>query len=158
MLLIPASAGTVSDDIHSGTLLGKGVDVDARIGEFLEQHHAAVVSTLKKDGSPHVARIDVGLVDAHLWSSGTLDRVRTTHLRNDPRAALLVMDRENPYHWLGLQSRVQILEGPEAVEQNLALYRAIAGEPHDLDEYRQAMVAERRLIFQFDIEKAYGQY
>ncbi|MEA2447556.1 MAG: hypothetical protein QOK47_1193 [Actinomycetota bacterium] len=135
-----------------------GEAVDAKVREFLEHHHGAVVSTLRKDGTPHVARIDVGLVDGLLWSSASLDRVRTAHLRKDPRAALLVSDRNNQQHWLGLQCRVQILDGPEAPQQNLALYRAIAGEPHDLDEYLQAMVDERRIIHQFDIEKAYGQY
>ena len=62
------------------------------------------------------------------------------------------------WRWLGLETRVSILDGPEAVEQNLALYRVLAGDPEDLDEYRRAMVAERRLIYDFEIERAYGEY
>ena len=45
----------------------------------------------------------------------------------------------------------------EAVEQNLALYRVLAGEPHDLQEYKEAMVKEQRLIFEFEVERSYGQ-
>ena len=41
---------------------------------------------------------------------------------------------------------VSILDGDDAPQLNLALYRAIAGEPHDVDEYLEAMVAEQRLI------------
>ena len=46
----------------------------------------------------------------------------------------------------------------DAVDKNLALYRVLAGEPRDLDEYRAAMVAEQRLVYAFEILRAYGQY
>jgi PPOX class probable F420-dependent enzyme len=114
--------------------------------------------TLKKDGAPHVARISVGLVEGNLWSSGTDERVRTAHLRRDPRATLCVLDDSNRYAWLGLECEVDILDGPERVDQNLALYRVLAGEPDDLQEYRDAMVTEKRLVYQFNVKKAYGQY
>ncbi len=132
--------------------------MDERIRQFLEQHHSAVMVSLKQDGTPHVARVLVGLVNGKLWSSGTQTRVRTRHVQNDPRAALCVLDESNPYHWLGLETKVKILEGPDAPELNLALYRALRGEPDDADEYLRAMVAEKRLIYEFSIERAYGQF
>ncbi len=132
--------------------------MDERIRQFLEQHHSAVMVTLKKDGTPHVARVVVGLVDGKLWSSGTQTRVRTRHVRNDPRATLCVLDESNPYHWLALETKVKILEGPDAPEQNLALYRVISGEPDDVDEYLDAMVKEQRLIYEFEVVKAYGMH
>ena len=132
--------------------------MDDRVRGFLEKNHSAIMCTLKRDGAPHVARVGVGLVDGELWSSGTDDRVRTGHLRRDPRATLAVMDDRNRQSWLGLECEVDILDGPERVEQNLALYRVLAGEPDDLQEYRDAMVAEKRLIYRFNVKKAYGQY
>jgi PPOX class probable F420-dependent enzyme len=116
------------------------------------------MTTLRKDGSPHVAVIGVGLVDGKLWSSATETRLRTKHLRADPRSSLCVMNQRDRYNWLGLDCEVTILDGPDAVEQNLALYRALAGEPTNLEEYKQAMVAEQRLIYEFTIKRAYGQY
>jgi PPOX class probable F420-dependent enzyme len=137
----------------------KGVEVDDRIRTFLEEHHSAVMTTLKKDGTPHVARVSVGLVDGDLQSSGTQDRIRTSHLRNDPRCALLVMDRGNEYHWLGLECVVTIHDGEEAPQLNRRLYEVIAGKgPDDEDEYLDAMVKEKRLVYGFDIKRAYGQY
>jgi hypothetical protein len=59
---------------------------------------------------------------------------------------------------MGLECTVNILDGPEAVDQNVALYRTLAGEPKDLEEYRAAMVAEHRLIYEFEIERSYGQF
>jgi PPOX class probable F420-dependent enzyme len=133
-------------------------EIDERVRRFLEDHHTAVMVTLRKDGTPHVARIGIGLVDGELWSSGTRTRVRTGHLRRDPRSTLCVLDPGNPQSWLGLETRVTIHDGDDAVERNLALYRVLAGEPRDLDEYRAAMVAEQRLVYAFEILRAYGQY
>jgi PPOX class probable F420-dependent enzyme len=132
--------------------------MDDRVHAFLMRHHGAIVATLKRDGMPHVARIAVGLVQGRLWSSGTKTRARTTHLRRDPRATLCVVDEANPYAWLGLETRVRIHDGPDAVDRNLALYRVLAGEPDDLAAYREAMVREQRLVYEFEILRAYGQY
>ncbi len=131
--------------------------MDERVRAFLEENHTAIVATLRRDGTPHVARVGVGLVEGELWSSGTKDRVRTGHLRRDPRATLCVLSKD-PQRWLGLETRVDILDGPDAPQRNLALYRVLAGEPDDVDEYLRAMVEERRLIYRFDIRRAYGQY
>ena len=132
--------------------------MDEKVRSFLEKHHSAVMATTKRDGLPHLARIAIGLVDGRLWSSGTQDRVRTKHLRRDPRCTLMVLDQSTPYSWMALETTVDILDGPDAVENNLALYRALAGEPDDLQEYREAMVAEKRLIYEFDIQRSYGMF
>jgi PPOX class probable F420-dependent enzyme len=123
---------------------------------FLEQHHAAAMVTLRADGTPHVARVGVGLVDGKLWSSGTRGRIRTGHLRRDPRSTLFVFDTHEAWKWLGLETTVTILDGPDAPELNLALYRRLAGEPDDLDEYLAAMKREERLIYEFEISRSYG--
>jgi PPOX class probable F420-dependent enzyme len=131
--------------------------MDDKVRSFLEKHHGAVMVTLRKDGSPHAVRVGIGLVDGRLWSSGTRDRVRTGHVRRDPRAGLFVLG-ENPWNWLALDSRVTILDGDDAPQLNLALYRELAGEPDDVDEYLEAMVAEKRLIYEFYVINAYGMY
>jgi PPOX class probable F420-dependent enzyme len=133
--------------------------MDDKVQKFLETHHGAIQTTLRKDGSPHVARIGVGLVEGKLWSSATQTRLRTKHLRRDPRSSLAVLNSRNPYEWVGLDCIVTILDGPDAVDQNLALYRVIAGkDPDDMEEYRAAMVEEQRLIYEFEIKKAYGMH
>src|SRR5687767_14593397 len=108
--------------------------MDDRVRKFLEVNHGAVMVTLKRDGTPHVARIGVGLVDGKLWSSGTQTRLRTKHLRRDPRSTLFVLS-DDAYRWLALETVVTILDGPDAPQLNLALYRELAGEPDDVQEY-----------------------
>lgn len=131
--------------------------MDDKVRAFLEDYHAAIMATTRADGSPHVARVGVGLYEGKLWSSATQTRVRTKHLRRDPRCSLLVLGR-HPQHWLGLDCSVEILDGDDAPMLNLALYRVLAGEPDDPDEYLAAMVKEQRLIYEFHIERVYGQY
>ena len=130
--------------------------MDDRVRRFLENNHRAAMITLKPDGMPHVARIGIGLVDGQLWSSGTQTRVRTAHVRSDPRCTLFVIDDANAWGWLALETRVEILDGPDAPDLNLALYRTLAGEPDDVDEYLAAMRREQRLIYQFEVLRAYG--
>ena len=132
--------------------------MDDKVRDFLEKHHGAVMATTKKDGTPHLARIDVGLVDGKLWSSGTQTRVRTKHLRRDPRAGLMVLDESTPYRWMGLECEVKILDDEDAPQLNLTLYRELAGEPKDLDEYLEAMVTEQRLIYEFEVKRSYGMF
>ena len=132
--------------------------MDDKIREFLTNHHAAVMATIRKDGQPHVTRVTVGLVDGKLWSSGTQTRLRTKFLRRDPRATLCVLDESDGGRWLGLETNVRILEGPDAPQQNLALRRLIAGDPPDVEQYLREKIAEKRLIYEFAIVRAYGQY
>ena len=132
--------------------------MDERVRAFLEDHHSAAVATIKPDGAPHVARIGIALIGDVLWSSGTRNRVRTRNLRRDPRATLFVFDPRQAQSWMGIESQVRILDGPDAPQKNLELYRALAGEPEDVEEYLAAMVREERLIYEFTIDRAYGQY
>jgi hypothetical protein len=43
------------------------------------------------------------------------------------------------------------------VEELVTYYRGVSGEHPDWDEYRQAMVADRRLVVRLSVEHAYGQ-
>jgi PPOX class probable F420-dependent enzyme len=132
--------------------------MDDKVRAFLERNHAAIMVTTKPDGTAHVARVGVGLVDGDLESSGTKGRKRTEHLRRDPRATLAVIDADNAWSWLGLETTVTIFDGDDGAERNLALYRVLAGEPDDVAGYLAAMRSEQRLIYRFTILRAYGQY
>lgn len=132
--------------------------MEDKVREFLEHNHAAVMTSLKKDGTPHVARVGVGLVDDKLWSSSTRTRVRNEHLKRDPRCTVVVLDYGNPYRWMGLETRVTILDDEMSAQNNLALYRVLAGEPDDVQEYLEAMVKEERIVYEFAIGRAYGDF
>ena len=132
--------------------------------EWLERHRSAAMITIGDDGLPKVARVGVALVDGELWSSGTQDRVRTERLRRDPRCTLFVFD-DSPA-WITLETTVSILDGPDAPEQSLRLFRQMQDTPDgplswygtELDdtEFVQKMADERRLIYRFEVQRSYG--
>jgi PPOX class probable F420-dependent enzyme len=141
------------------------MDLTAEQRAFLEAHHSAAMVTLRRDGTPHAVRVGVALVDGAIWTSGTAGRARTRQLRRDPRCTLFVFDGRGS--WLTLEGVVTILDGPEAPDQSLRLFRVMQGrsgsEPlawfgGELtpDEFLGAMAAEGRLIYELDVRRAYG--
>ena len=131
---------------------------------FLENNHSAAMITTTADGTPKVARVGVAVIDGRLWSSGTGDRVRTKRLRRDPRCTLYVHD--NAFGFLAIESTVTILDGPDAADQNLRLFRVMQGKPtgpiswfggeFEEDEFLAHMHAEQRLIYDFEPHHTYG--
>jgi hypothetical protein len=120
--------------------------------------------TTGEGGIPKAVRVGVALVDGRLWGSGTQGRVRTRRLRHDPRCTLFVFDQA--FSWLTLETTVSILDGPDAAAQNVRLFRVMQNRPagklswfgRDLDEpaFLQAMVDEKRLIYEFAVQRSYG--
>jgi len=134
--------------------------------EYLKTHQAAAMITVGSDGRPKVARVAVTLVGGKLWSSGTADRARTKRLRRDPRCTLFVFD--SGWSWLTLETTVRFLEGPDAADLNLRLFRTMQDRPtgdlswfgkdYDEEAFRKLMVDEGRLIYEFDVQRTYGMH
>jgi PPOX class probable F420-dependent enzyme len=86
------------------------VPVPPEVDEFLAQPNPAVVATLRPDGSPHT------VPTWYDWEAGRVllnmdeSRLRLRFLRNDPRAALTVLDREDWYRQISLIGRVVAIE------------------------------------------------
>lgn len=142
------------------------MELDDRMLAFLEKQSATVMTTLKSDGTPHSVRVASASVDGKIWSSGTATRVRTRHLRRDPRCALIVLDQGAGH--LSLETTVTIHDGPDAPELNVRYFRLVQKRPtgplswlnDELDEaaFRKAMVDEQRLIYEFEVHRAFGIY
>lgn len=122
-----------------------------------------VLVTLRANGRPQLSNVSHHYDAAAklLRVSITDSRAKTRNLRRDPRASYHVTS-PNFYQWVvaeGTASLSEVAAAPDdaAVEELIDLYRAISGEHPDWDEYRQAMVADRRLVARIQIERFYGQ-
>jgi hypothetical protein len=139
-------------------------ELSAKEIEFLQHNRTAGMITVDSAGVAKTARVGIALVDGRLWSSGTADRVRTRRLRRDPRCTLFVFS--NSFNWLTIESTVSILDGSDAAELNVRLFRVMQDRPTgpfswfggelDEDAFRARMVEEGRLVYQFDVERTYG--
>ena len=136
---------------------------------FLDKNRSAAMTTLRRDGTPHAVRVGLAVVDGKVWSSGTQQRARTKHLRRDARSTLFVFDAA--FRWLTLECRVNILDGGDAPQQNLRLFQVMQrdspapagkiswfGANRTIDEFLQIMADEERLIYEFEVARAYGMY
>jgi hypothetical protein len=139
-------------------------ELSAEQAGFLRAHQSAAMITVDADGVAKTARVGIAEVDGRLWSSGTRERVRTRRLRRDPRCTLFVF--AEGYSWLALETTVTILDGPDAAELNLRLFREMQHRPTgplswfggslEPDAFRARMVEEGRLVYQFEVHRAYG--
>jgi PPOX class probable F420-dependent enzyme len=122
---------------------------------FLEANHSAIMATVDDRGRPHAVPVLCALIDGQLWSSGTDLRVRTRYLAARPFASLTVLGEGFGGEWLTVSGPVETRRD-HRVGDNLRLYRAATGrDPDDLEEYRAAMVAERRLVYVLTPERVY---
>lgn len=137
---------TIGFDLHE--LLAKG-----RIG---------ILATIKADGRPQLSPVTPYYDRAAgiIYVSITEGRAKTANLRRDPRASIEVTSPDG-WAWATAEGTVT-LTGPSAdprgpdVEALVDYYRAAAGEHPDWDEYRSAMVSDRRVLMAMTVEKVYG--
>jgi hypothetical protein len=132
--------------------------------EFVRTNARAAMITIGADGYAKAVRMAVGVIDGKLWSSGTQDRARTKRLRKDPRCTLFVFDNE--FSSLTLETTVNVLDGSDAPELNLRLFRHMQQKPsgplswfgseHEEADFLDMMRNEGRLIYEFDVHRAYG--
>ncbi|MEQ1786925.1 MAG: PPOX class F420-dependent oxidoreductase [Acidimicrobiales bacterium] len=128
---------------------------------FVRDHRQGVLVTQKRDGRPQLSNIiyvvdDDGVVRISI----TADRAKAKNLGRAPVASLHVT-RDDFYAYVVLDADVElsaVASAPDdaAVDELVELYRAMAGEHDDWDDYRRAMVHDRRLVARLTATHAYG--
>jgi PPOX class probable F420-dependent enzyme len=114
----------------------------------------AVLVTRKSDGSPQTSPITLGIDEEDklvISSRETAYKVR--NLRRDPRATLCALNDQFFGKWLQIDGTAEIVPLPEAMEPLVEYYRRISGEHPDWDEYRQAMIDQKRVLIRIAIER-----
>ena len=136
------------------------MDTDA-LRSLIRDRHQGVLVTLKRDGRPQLSNISYVVGDDDVIRiSVTEGRAKTANLRRDPRASLHVA-RDDFYAYAvaeGTATLTPVASAPDddTVDQLVEYYRQVAGEHDDWDEYRRAMVEDRRLLVHLPIEHLYG--
>ncbi|MER5864343.1 PPOX class F420-dependent oxidoreductase [Kitasatospora sp. NPDC002040] len=130
--------------------------------ELLEESRLGLLATIKADGRPQLSPVMpfhdqvAGLIQVSM----TEGRAKTANLRRDPRATLEVTSPDGR-RWAAAEGTATLVgpgtdpHGPE-VEALVAYYRLAAGEHPDWDEYRAAMVADRRVLMTMTVDHVYG--
>jgi PPOX class probable F420-dependent enzyme len=130
--------------------------------EWAAQHKNGVLITIRADGRPQSSDIVYVVEDGSFLVSITDDRAKTRNLRRDPRAVLHLTDAST-WSYLAFDgtvdlSPVTVEPGDATSDRLVAYYEQATGEAHpDWDEYRRAMVDQRRLVARFAPTSVVGQ-
>jgi uncharacterized protein len=135
---------------------------DDKLLAVISCNSIGVLASIKRDGRPQLSNVQYHF-DARslvLQVSVTEPRAKTRNLRRDPRASLLV-DADDGWSYAVAEGTAELTPPAAApdddtVEALIALYRNIAGEHPDWDEYREAMVTDRRVVLTLPISHVYG--
>jgi PPOX class probable F420-dependent enzyme len=136
--------------------------LDEKLLALIGGNSLGVLATIKRDGRPQLSNVSYHF-DARsltIQVSITEPRAKTRNLRRDPRASIHVSSDDG---WSYAVAEGDATLTPPAasphddtVEALIALYRNIAGEHPDWDDYRRAMVDDRRVVMTLPISHVYG--
>ena len=127
----------------------------AQAREFLRANHRAVLATVRADGRPQLSPVTAAVDDAGRVLISTRETaVKARNLRRDPRASLCVFTDGFFGPWVQVEGDAEVISLPGAMDELVAYYRLVAGEHPDWDDYRAAMVAERRCLLRIEITRA----
>ncbi len=139
------------------------MSIDPEISAFVAAHKLGTLATIKRDGRPQLSNVNYTYDEATgiVRMSLTGERAKVANLRRDPRASLLVQ-ASGGWTYVVVEGDATLTasatEPDDAVNDELVeVYRLAAGKEHpDWDEYRAAMIADKRLVGRIQVTHGYG--
>ena len=118
--------------------------------------------TIKRDGRPQLSIVNYLYepAESRIRISVREPLAKTKNLRRDPRASYHVSSPDFR-SWVvgeGIAELTAVATDPHdsTVDELVDVYRSIAGEHPDWDDYRTAMVREARVVVKLPITHVYG--
>ena len=120
-----------------------------------------MLTTIRANGRPQLSNVMHHVFeDDTIGISITADRAKYHNLVREPWAALHVT-QDDFYAYVVIEADVELSHvaaqpDDETVEGLIGLYRGMVGEHDDWDDYRRAMVDDRRVLVRLRPTRAYG--
>ena len=127
---------------------GEAIDV-------IRHQHRAVLATVRGDGHPQLSPVAAGVLGDTVVVSSRETAMKVRNLRRRPYASVCVFgDTFFGQPWVQVEGPAEVVSLPEALDLLVDYYRNVSGEHPDWDEYRAAMVSERRVLIRVRVERA----
>jgi PPOX class probable F420-dependent enzyme len=131
-----------------------------RLWDTIAAANVGTLATIRRDGRPQLSDVNYAAEPGLIRISTVAHRAKTHNLRRDPRASLKVSAAAGGYavaEGTAELSPVAAHRHDATVEELIEVYRLVQGKEHpDWDDYRRAMVADRRLVIRLHVERLYG--
>lgn len=129
--------------------------------DWASKRRVGTLITLRRDGRAQSSDITYWVRDSKVEISLTESRAKTRNMAADPRVVLHVSD-PSTMSYVSLDGVAELSptterSGDATSDALVEYYRSVAGEHPDWDEYRQAMIDEKRLIATITINTAVGR-
>ncbi len=113
---------------------------------FLTERHLATLTTLRRDGSPHV--VPVGFTwDGEAGIARVITSGSSQKARNADRGGRAVLCQVEGRHWLSLEGRSRVLTDAESVADAVERYAV---------RYRQPRVNPARVVVEIAVDRILG--
>jgi PPOX class probable F420-dependent enzyme len=120
---------------------------------FIQTNHRAVMATIRSDGMPQMSNVAQAYFDGVIEVSTRESSAKVKNLRRDPRVTMLILGDESWYQYVVVYGTVEIVDLPEAAPELRRIYKEIAGEHSDWDEFDSAMASEQRVVLRIAIDR-----
>lgn len=125
---------------------------DPRIREFFEGKNFAFLSSVMKDGSPHVTPTWVDIEDDNILINTALGRIKQINISRDPRIALSIIGQDNQYEMVTVRGKVTEQITGDVAEKHID---KLARKYINLDKYPRRSKNEQRVILKIKPEKIF---
>ncbi len=82
------------------------MNLSSDVKKLLDDKNLAFIATLMKDGSPQITPTWVDVEGDVILINTAEGRVKQKNLLHDPRIAISVVDKDNPYNMITIQGKV----------------------------------------------------
>lgn len=125
---------------------------ESSIRKLFEGKNLAFVSTLMKDGHPHITPTWIDIQDGHIFVNTAIGRIKQKNVSRDPRLSISIVDQNNPYDMVTVRGRViGQITGDAADEHIDKLAKKYLGK----DKYPNRAPGEKRVILKIKPERVF---
>ncbi|ANI42671.1 PPOX class F420-dependent oxidoreductase [Mycolicibacterium vaccae] len=115
--------------------------------DFIRPRHRMVLTTFRADGSLQSSPVTGGVdAEGRIVIASYPQRAKAANIRRHPHASAVVLSDEFSGPYVQVDGSAEVVDLPEAVEPLVEYFRAVSGEHPDWDEYRRAMVDQRKCL------------
>lgn len=121
------------------------------VEKLLKDTNLAFVATLMKDGSPQITPIWIDLVDGIIIVNTAEGRIKQRNVSRDPRVAISIVDKNNPYNMVTIRGKVIEQTTHDADVHVDKMAKKYLG----VDKYPFAVPGEKRILLKIVPQKIF---
>jgi PPOX class probable F420-dependent enzyme len=125
---------------------------EEELNHLFQLRNLVFLSTLSKNGSPHVTPVWAEMVDDLILINTFESSAKNKHITNDKRIALSVVEHDNPFNMVSIKGRV-IEQTAEGADEHL---KRLAKKYLGIGRYYYRKPDHKRIILRIKPEKIMG--